>query len=250
MPSEFTARADRMPSDAPEEGDYEAFCEALSGSARGRTFLAEYTRRNRNAETEQLLGAIERLQAALSAKPGTADQVKARLRGLLDEIGAAQRELDENVSALRATRLADLVALVERRISDIMAIAHEDNASGGEPAEPAVSDEAIEVAERVRLAIVPPPEQPELPIPSPDAAQPPPITLVRSETIMAEVSFVELPPVIPELGETSAVIKIPTIEARVSQPVQAPIDEGPLVPEGPLAPIMALREEERLALFT
>ena len=66
MPTEITARADQQ-SDAPYEGDYQVFCEALSASARGRAFLAEYTRRNRNADTEQLLAAIERLQSLVTS---------------------------------------------------------------------------------------------------------------------------------------------------------------------------------------
>ena len=66
MPTETTARADQQ-SDAPDEGDYQVFCEALSASARGRAFLAEYTRRNRNADTEQLLAAIERLQLLVTS---------------------------------------------------------------------------------------------------------------------------------------------------------------------------------------
>ena len=65
MPTETTARAGQQ-SNAPDEGDYQAFCDALSASARGRAFLAEYTRRNRNADTEQLLAAIGRLQSLVT----------------------------------------------------------------------------------------------------------------------------------------------------------------------------------------
>ena len=63
MATEITARAEQPAPDAPDDGDYETFCAALSASARGRAFLAEYTRRNRNADTEQLLAAIAQLQA-------------------------------------------------------------------------------------------------------------------------------------------------------------------------------------------
>jgi hypothetical protein len=121
MPTEITARADQQ-SDAPDEGDYQAFCEALSASARGRAFLAEYTRRNRNADTEQLLAAIERLQSWVTsnATPPSAT-VKQELRALLDEIDAAQREFEASVLAIKAGKLAELIALVERRISKILA---------------------------------------------------------------------------------------------------------------------------------
>ena len=57
MPTETTARARQLQPDAPDETDYHAFCTALSESARGRAFLAEYARRNRNADTRPLLTA-------------------------------------------------------------------------------------------------------------------------------------------------------------------------------------------------
>ena len=50
MLAETIARAGAL-SDAPDKDDYQAFCQALSASERGR--LAEYARRNRNADTEQ-----------------------------------------------------------------------------------------------------------------------------------------------------------------------------------------------------
>jgi len=180
MPSETTARAGPL-SDVPTEGDYRAFCEALSASARGRAFLAEYARRNRNADTTQLLTAIDSLQALISARTTqTSAPVRDELHALLDEIGTAQRDLEEGVAAIRATKLTELAALVERRISKILASLH------GEPAQeaPLLSSPVAESPkefERAHLAVVPLPEQPELPIPSPKASQPPPIALVRSE---------------------------------------------------------------------
>src|SRR5262245_1721184 len=128
MPSETTARAGPL-SDVPTEGDYRAFCDALSASGRGRAFLAEYARRNRNADTTQLLAAIDGLQALISARTTQASTpVKDELRALLDEIGTAQRDLEESVAAIRATKLAELAALVERRISKILASLHEEPA--------------------------------------------------------------------------------------------------------------------------
>ena len=52
-----------------DEDDYQAFCQTLSESERGRAFLAEYARRNRNADTEQLLAAIAQLQSVMVAQP-------------------------------------------------------------------------------------------------------------------------------------------------------------------------------------
>src|SRR3974390_665423 len=256
MPTEITARTGLPQSDAPTEGDYEAFCEALSASARGRSFLAEYARRNRNADTEQLLAVIENLQAtvAISTSPEARGPIKVQLRGLLDEIGAAQRDIEASVVAMRASRLAELVATVEVRIMDIMATPREEPESQSKPEESVQSRNPDEMPERSHLAVVPTPDQPELPIPSPLAAQSPTISLVRSETIMAEVTFIEASgtPVAPPpaaINPAAVTIEMPVFEA-VSNEKSTALVEMPGDAANPLASIMALKEEERLALFT
>src|SRR6516162_9336403 len=45
-----------------DESDYEAICATVMESARGRWFLEEYARRNRQADTAVVLTAIERLE--------------------------------------------------------------------------------------------------------------------------------------------------------------------------------------------
>jgi hypothetical protein len=230
-------------SSVPDERDYQAFCEALSASARGRAFLAEYTRRNRNADTEQLLAAFARLQSLVTdrASPEAAETVKQELRALLDEIATAQSELEARILATKAEKLAELVALVERRISNVLASLRPDAVQVIETPAPAADLplEPVEEAERAHLAVVPVPEQPELPIPSPVSAQPPAIALVHSDTMMAEVAFVEPAP--PSAQPASEPL-LAREEPPAARPAPAPAD--------PLASIMALSEEERLALFT
>jgi hypothetical protein len=74
---------------------------------------------------------------------------------------------------------------------------------------------------RAHLAVVSPPDEPELPIPSPASFEPRPISLVH------------------DLEKTSA----PTVPAVIEASVTAP-------PPDPLAAIMALSDDERLAMFT
>lgn len=252
MPSETTARAGPL-SDAPTEGDYRAFCEALSASARGRAFLTEYARRNRNADTTQLLAAIDGLQALMSARAATqaSEPVRDELRALLDDISAAQRDLEASVVAIRATKLAELAVLVERRISKILASLHEEPAPKSPPASSSLFESPKE-PERAHLAVVPLPDQPELPIPSPAASQPPPIALVRSEATIEHVAFVEPP---PEPSVQSGKDLSDVISARPGEPQTSPaVATAPAksVPAStdPLASISALSEDERLALFT
>jgi hypothetical protein len=52
----------------PTEADYEAICGAFMETARGRWFLGEYAKRNRNADTRMVLDAIERIEATLASQ--------------------------------------------------------------------------------------------------------------------------------------------------------------------------------------
>lgn len=251
MPTETTAQVEQLPN-APDEGDYQAFCEALSASARGRAFLAEYARRNRNADTEQLLAAIGRLQSlvATPATPETLETIKQELRALHDEIVMAQCELDASILATKAAKLAELVALVERRIANMLeAPGREvDPVIEAPPPPPESPPEPVEDTERAHLTVVPLPEQPELPIPSPAPTQPPSISLVRSETIMAEVAFVEPSPAPrphPAPEAINTLVSGPTAATAEAMPAAKAVP-----PADPLASIKALSEEERLALFT
>jgi hypothetical protein len=54
-----------MPPALPADADYDALCEALMASARGRWFLEEYAKRNRNADTGLVLDAIARVEAVV-----------------------------------------------------------------------------------------------------------------------------------------------------------------------------------------
>ncbi len=90
---------------------------------------------------------------------------------------------------------------------------------------------------RAHLAVVPAPEQPELPIPAPASAQLPSIALVRTDAVMAEVAFVDASPASTGNTQPQAATPVPVLPAKTP-------------PADPFASIMALSEEERLALFT
>jgi hypothetical protein len=61
--SPIAARAAR-----PSEEDYDAISEAFMETSRGRWFLGEYARRNRNADTRMVLDAVARIEENLSAQ--------------------------------------------------------------------------------------------------------------------------------------------------------------------------------------
>ncbi|HET9715290.1 MAG TPA: hypothetical protein VFP60_03810 [Pseudolabrys sp.] len=238
MATQTTALA-QQPRNASEEEEYRAFLDALSASARGRAFLAEYARRNANSDAGAFFSALENLRNTLGPDSSSQDQlsVKVKLRDLLEEIHRAQSELEARLQALKAEKLSELVALVGRRLAEFVSSMaadssnlelHSSNAS--------ISDQGREGGDdlRAQLAVVPPPEQPELPIPSPSASPLPPIALVHDTSVahadlIAEITFVN----------------------AASEPKPGPAGSGTASSqEDPFASIMALSEEERLALFT
>jgi hypothetical protein len=188
---------------------------------------------------------------ATPAAPQTSDTIKQQLRALHDDIVTAQCELDARILALKAAKLAELMALVERRIANML------EAPGREvppvieapPPPPESPSEPVEDTERAHLTVVPLPEQPELPIPSPAPTQPPSISLVCSETIMTEVVFVEPSPA-PRPHPAPEAINTPASGPTAATAPEAMSAAKAVPPADPLASIKALSEEERLALFT
>jgi hypothetical protein len=140
---------------APGQEHYQTMRAGLSSSARGRSAADDNARRNRHAVTQMLLAAIGRLEAEIATGSNAVERFGDELRQLLQAIRLARPEwvLDGDLAAL--------LQLLERRIDALV-----------EPAAPAPV--------RARLAVVPPPEEPELPIPAPLSAQTLAISLVES----------------------------------------------------------------------
>jgi len=252
MATETSARADPLHWDGLQERDYQTFSTALSASARGRAFLAEYARRNRNADTELLLAAIDKLQTLIAAKkePAKAESIRFVLHALLEEITAARSELDAGIQTMKASKLADLVVLVEQRIGSIIASLPAETKTEIEPTPAGESDVQPEKADRTFLAVIPQPDQPELPIPSPTTTLQPAIALVRTEATMAEVTFID-PVNLRGRDQDRFVIEIPRLEPMIAAGVESTsITTSTSHAADPLASIMALGEEERLALFS
>ena len=76
----------------PNEQDYDAIREAFMETARGRWFLGEYAKRNRNADTSMVLDAVARIEETLAAQRQPV--VEDRLPEALVEIRHAIREAE------------------------------------------------------------------------------------------------------------------------------------------------------------
>jgi hypothetical protein len=86
----------------PREEDYDAIREAFMETSRGRWFLGEYARRNRNADTRMVLDAVARIEENLAAQKQPPPD-----NGLADALVAIRAAVDE----ARAAGLAALDAL-------------------------------------------------------------------------------------------------------------------------------------------
>jgi hypothetical protein len=86
----------------PSEEDYEAIREAFMETSRGRWFLTEYARRNRNADTSMVLDAVARIEEALAAQkrePPPPPPVEDKRAEMLAAIGSAIARAEETASS-------------------------------------------------------------------------------------------------------------------------------------------------------
>jgi chemotaxis regulatin CheY-phosphate phosphatase CheZ len=79
--------------------DYDSIAVAVMETARGRWFLAEYARRNRHAETEPLLAALARIEAAIGEQRSTLSS--DRLRFDLVEMAQAIARTKAEIAAIK-----------------------------------------------------------------------------------------------------------------------------------------------------
>ncbi|MFT3941085.1 hypothetical protein [Rhodopseudomonas sp.] len=94
-----------MPSDA----DYDAIREAFMETSRGRWFLTEYAKRNRNADTSMVLDAVARIEQTLAAqKQAHAEAAVESLAAIRAVIGEARASVAKAIATLDDT--ATLVA--------------------------------------------------------------------------------------------------------------------------------------------
>jgi hypothetical protein len=78
----------------PSEQDYDAISEAFMETSRGRWFLGEYAKRNRNADTRMVLDAVAKIEQALAAQKQPEPEVVPDT-GLSDAIAAIKASLSE-----------------------------------------------------------------------------------------------------------------------------------------------------------
>ncbi|MDR4305489.1 hypothetical protein IHQ68_02480, partial [Chelatococcus sambhunathii] len=99
--------------------DYEAIAAAVQETERGRWFLAEYARRNRAADTAQVLEALSGLERRIAAKDPERDKavrlIEQAVRSVRPLRAAAAEERDRRLAELTRTLALALEALGARR---------------------------------------------------------------------------------------------------------------------------------------
>jgi hypothetical protein len=99
----------------PSEEDYEAISEAFMETARGRWFLGEYAKRNRNADTRMVLDAVARIEQTMAAQRPPAAEADS---GLAEALTAIRGALDEArasaIAALDGLALEETLAPVRK----------------------------------------------------------------------------------------------------------------------------------------
>lgn len=145
------------------EADYEAIEAAVMETARGRWFLREYARRNRNADTRMLLDAIGRLENAVSRERRALDveQLRRKVQAMADATRSAQSEINSLEGEIPAESLAKTLRSLrdlENRVTAMMASleGHEestrDEGLGGPSASPSPVIKVEAFAEINRLS--------------------------------------------------------------------------------------------------
>jgi hypothetical protein len=107
----------------PDEADYDAIREAFMETARGRWFLGEYARRNRNADTSMVLDQMARIEQTLAElQQSTETVVPAPPDARLSEILATIRSAVDEAAAIALTAGND--PTIEDRLTPIRKGAH------------------------------------------------------------------------------------------------------------------------------
>jgi hypothetical protein len=99
----------------PSEEDYAAIAEAFMETSRGRWFLTEYAKRNRNTDTRMVLDAVARIEQSLAAQR---EEDLAREASLQREDGLSAQQAAEAVAAAAAAqdRLTEALAAIRSSV--------------------------------------------------------------------------------------------------------------------------------------
>ena len=265
MPKQSIALAYSRPPDTLGEAEYHALVQALAESARGRAFLEEHARRSRSAETKILLTAIERIEAQV--RPHPRDPVYDDLGRVLEELRTARARIESGGKVAQADQLGALLELLLRRIGKMLPPSAAQAKRLAPPPKPAAAPRPA-AARWLEDPLVPPPAVNDV-LPRPAAggiAAKVPATPRPAPAVARRAPAPERPaPTRPAPARLASAVEIESeikalvdiqVESRAkkapppSAAAKAPETNRAMTAKEILAAIMALSEEERIALFS
>ncbi len=124
------------PANSPlSEADFEAIAAAVNETERGRWFLAEYARRNRHADTKQVLEAIEKLERSLAERSEATreDSIRLTIADMSEAIARTKAEIasikpsEDSMGKIEdaTVELDAIVSTTEQATSEILAAAEQ-----------------------------------------------------------------------------------------------------------------------------
>src|SRR3954463_13014135 len=116
----------------PREEDYAAIAEAFMETSRGRWFLTEYAKRNRNSDTRMVLDAVAQLEQSLAAQREEERQREASL------------QRDDGLSAQQAAEAVVAAAAAQDRLTEALAAIRSSVEAAEESAVEALDSLALE----------------------------------------------------------------------------------------------------------
>ncbi|HZP76339.1 MAG TPA: hypothetical protein VFB45_09380 [Pseudolabrys sp.] len=121
MPADSRALARQRPP-TPADAEYDSICAAVMETVRGRWFLAEYSRRNRHADTQIILAAIDQLETALRTKTPVSgsERLAAELTKAMEAIEEARGVIALSQASARASEEIQLSLTTMRELADVM----------------------------------------------------------------------------------------------------------------------------------
>lgn len=224
---------------AADEADFAALLGALQETARGRWFLDEFARRQRNADTLMVLDAVARIEARMAAQQaepvaGT-PAAAADLRRIIDEGRAALAQAAEALVVFDTLKARLDAAGSPAPVTDIT------------PA-----PKPAPAAEPIRTAPPPPADVPAIDVPAPEAAmtEPPPAAVLAATPAPEPIRAAPT----PAPAATPAADAPPQEEAPLSLG-QTLLTEGMVTLPAPpaadaLAALRRMTQADKLAFFS
>jgi len=216
MSDDSPALATTLSASPQDDAEYEAIHAALMETARGRAFLAEYARRNRRADIAALLAASERIEATMreqqAAEPGQ----------------SPEHVLDQRVPAFSWLDMPTREATTQAAPPPAAEPASETPTAGAASAKNASTDELADLLFEPGLPAAP----------------------ARAPRTDSKPDTTPLDAVPAERAETPAAAAKPANGAAVApKPIRQPAMPAPRASD-PLAPLKAMSDEEKIALFS